>query len=81
MTAVPCCPLLLPSLAHRVLMVDPVFTPSGFTYHRPCITAYLQRTGRDPAQDTSPLSPSQLCPNVNLRDQIATWLQKQGVQT
>lgn len=62
-------------------MVDPVFTPSGFTYHRPCIMEWIQRTGKDPAQDGSPLSPTQLCPNVNLRDQIATWLQRQGVQT
>jgi hypothetical protein len=62
-------------------MVDPVFTPSGFTYHRPCIMEWIHRTGRDPAQDGSPLSPTQLCPNVNLRDQIATWLQRQGVQT
>jgi hypothetical protein len=62
-------------------MRDPVFTPSGFTYHRPCILDWITRTGRDPAQDGSPLSPTQLCPNVNLRDQIASWLQSQGVET
>lgn len=62
-------------------MVDPVFTPSGFTYQRSSILEWIARTGRDPAQDGSPLSPTQLCPNVNLRDQIATWLQRQGVAT
>eukprot|EP00775_Hariotina_reticulata_P008578 gene8578-8760_t len=62
----------------RVLMTDPVFTPSGFTYHRPCVLELLSLTGRDPVGGF-PLCPDQLCSNINLRDQVARWLQDNGV--
>eukprot|EP00775_Hariotina_reticulata_P006273 gene6273-6512_t len=64
----------------RVLMTDPVFTPSGFTYHRPCIEDFVFKTGKDPARDTT-LSAEELLVNVNMRDQVAKWLQRHGVDT
>ncbi|KAF6255928.1 hypothetical protein COO60DRAFT_159134 [Scenedesmus sp. NREL 46B-D3] len=64
----------------RVLMTDPVCTPSGFTYQRSFIEDFLTKIGHDPARDTT-LSAAQLYPNIVLRDQIATWLQKHGIAT
>eukprot|EP00882_Tetradesmus_deserticola_P002315 GHRQ01002472.1.p1 GENE.GHRQ01002472.1~~GHRQ01002472.1.p1 ORF type:complete len:309 (+),score=117.37 GHRQ01002472.1:480-1406(+) len=64
----------------RVLMTDPVCTPSGFTYQRSFIADYLNKTGHDPARDT-PLIAAQLYPNIVMRDQIAAWLQKHGIAT
>ncbi|WIA19084.1 hypothetical protein OEZ85_003736 [Tetradesmus obliquus] len=64
----------------RVLMTDPVCTPSGFTYQRSFLEDFLAKTGHDPARDT-PLNASQLYPNIVMRDQIATWLQQNGIAT
>uniref|UniRef100_A0A383V769 U-box domain-containing protein n=1 Tax=Tetradesmus obliquus TaxID=3088 RepID=A0A383V769_TETOB len=64
----------------RVLMTDPVCTPSGFTYQRSFLEDFLAKTGHDPARDT-PLNASQLYPNIVMRDQIATWLQQHGIAT
>eukprot|EP00882_Tetradesmus_deserticola_P015434 GHRQ01016445.1.p1 GENE.GHRQ01016445.1~~GHRQ01016445.1.p1 ORF type:complete len:158 (+),score=63.38 GHRQ01016445.1:354-827(+) len=64
----------------RVLMTDPVCTPSGFTYQRSFILDHLTKTGHDPARDT-PLITAQLYPNIVMRDQIAAWLQKHGIAT
>lgn len=49
----------------------------------PCrsyIEAHIAKSGHDPARDLS-LDAKQLYPNIVLRDQIATWLQKHGVET
>lgn len=61
-------------------MLEPVFTPSGFTYSRPALQQYIAAWGRDPAQHGAPLSPHQLVINLNLRDQLVSWLKQQGVQ-
>lgn len=51
-----------------------------FSFHRPCIEEFILKTRKDPARDT-PLDREQLLVNVNMRDQVAKWLQRHGVET
>jgi len=47
-------------------------------FARQCLLEVLSLTGRDPAGSFL-LGPDQLCSNINMRDQVARWLQDNGV--
>lgn len=54
------------------LMLDPVVSPSGVTYERASIEAWLARHRLEPATNRR-LLPSELYPNLALRAQIEAW--------
>ncbi|KAL0369446.1 UNVERIFIED_CONTAM: E3 ubiquitin-protein ligase CHIP [Sesamum angustifolium] len=57
---------------------DPVITPSGFTYERAVILDHLQKVGRfDPITRES-LYPSQLVPNLAIKEAVSAYLEKHG---
>ncbi|KAK4440518.1 E3 ubiquitin-protein ligase CHIP [Sesamum alatum] len=57
---------------------DPVITPSGFTYERAVILDHLQKVGRfDPITRES-LYPSQLVPNLAIKEAVTAYLEKHG---
>lgn len=61
------CPLTLQ------LMTDPVVTPSGMTFNRESIQAWVEHHHTDPATGAA-LHSGQLYPNLTLRDLIQKWL-------
>jgi len=62
------------------VMLDPVVSPSGVTYDRASIDAWLSRNGREPATNRRLLS-GELYPNLVLRQQIEAWAaQRQPAQ-
>ncbi|KAL6499997.1 hypothetical protein OROGR_027907 [Orobanche gracilis] len=57
---------------------DPVITPSGVTYERSVIIEHLQKVGRfDPITRES-LHPSQLVPNLALKEAVRAYLDEHG---
>ncbi|KAL6576777.1 hypothetical protein OROMI_011053 [Orobanche minor] len=57
---------------------DPVITPSGVTYERAVIIEHLQKVGRfDPITRES-LHPSQLVPNLALKEAVRVYLDEHG---
>ncbi|XP_020552389.1 E3 ubiquitin-protein ligase CHIP isoform X3 [Sesamum indicum] len=57
---------------------DPVIAPSGFTYERAVILDHLQKVGRfDPITRES-LYPSQLVPNLAIKEAVSAYLEKHG---
>eukprot|EP00877_Chromochloris_zofingiensis_P008484 jgi/Chrzof1/388/Cz01g14020.t1 len=62
------------------LITDPVVTPCGVTYNRPCIQQWIHRYGQDPGTN-APLTVGQLYPNLAMRDRIQKWLSDQGFET
>ena len=69
-------------IAHRVqitmeVMLDPVVTPDGITYERFAITEHIQRVGKfDPVTRREGLEPSQLVPNLALKEAIGDFLER-----
>ncbi|KAL8258960.1 hypothetical protein R6Q59_026913 [Mikania micrantha] len=67
-----CCKLTLD------IFRDPVICPSGFTYERAVILDHLEKVGRfDPITRES-LHPSQLIPNLAIKEAVGTYLEKHG---
>jgi STIP1 homology and U-box containing protein 1 len=56
------------------VMTEPVVTPSGTSYQRAAIEAYVDRRGEDPVS-RQPLARSQLVPNHGLRAAVAAYLE------
>lgn len=54
------------------VMVDPVITPSGHSYERAAIEAWLEGQAVDPIT-MAPLNKEQLIPNIGLRQAIEVW--------
>ncbi|CAL1412165.1 unnamed protein product [Linum trigynum] len=57
---------------------DPVITPSGVTYERGVILDHLQKVGRFDPITRAPLEPSQLIPNLAIKEAVQSYLQKHG---
>lgn len=55
---------------------DPVITPSGLTYERAVILDHLQKVGRFDPITRTPLSPSQLVPNLAIKEAVRDYLEK-----
>ncbi|KAL8258916.1 hypothetical protein R6Q59_026869 [Mikania micrantha] len=67
-----CCKLTLD------IFRDPVICPSGFTYERAVILDHLEKVGKfDPITRES-LHPSQLIPNLAIKEAVGTYLEKHG---
>lgn len=59
------------------VMLDPVVTPDGITYERSAITEHLNKVGKfDPVTRREGLQPSQLVPNLSLKEAINDFLEK-----
>ncbi len=58
------------------LMVDPVLTPSGYSYERAVILEQITRRGVDP-MTMQPLAEADLRPNRALREMIELWRSQQ----
>ncbi|XP_076956629.1 E3 ubiquitin-protein ligase CHIP-like isoform X2 [Bidens hawaiensis] len=57
---------------------DPVITPSGLTYERAIILDHLEKVGKfDPITRES-LHPSQLVPNLAIKEAVEAYLEKHG---
>ncbi|KAL8250038.1 hypothetical protein R6Q59_033731 [Mikania micrantha] len=57
---------------------DPVITPSGLTYERAVILDHLEKVGKfDPITRES-LLPSQLIPNLAIKEAVGAYLEKHG---
>lgn len=61
------CPLTLDILR------DPVIAPSGYTYERSAILDFIKKYAIDPVTRT-PLTPTQLYPNNNLKDAVSRYI-------
>lgn len=59
------------------IMVDPVMTKTGKSYERASLLEHLKRSKTDPVT-REPLSPSDLRPNLDLRDACAEFLEENG---
>lgn len=59
----------------KAIMQDPVVAPDGHTYERSAIVNWLRSHGRSPVTQ-QPMAVSALVPNLNLKYQIETYLQK-----
>ncbi|CAN0899144.1 E3 ubiquitin-protein ligase CHIP [Linum grandiflorum] len=57
---------------------DPVITPSGLTYEKAVILDHLQKVGRFDPITRVQLEPSQLIPNLAIKEAIQSYLQKHG---
>ena len=58
-------------------MLDPVVTPDGITYERSAITEHIQKVGKfDPVTRREGLEPSQLVPNLALKEAINDFLER-----
>lgn len=67
-----CCKITLDILR------DPVITPSGVTYERVAILEYLQKDGCLDPLTRKPLDPSQLVPNLAMKEAVRAFLDKHG---
>mmetsp|Transcript_13531 Transcript_13531/g.32037 ORF Transcript_13531/g.32037 Transcript_13531/m.32037 type:complete len:318 (-) Transcript_13531:11-964(-) len=56
----------------RCVMRDPVLTPSGVTYDRPCVETWLRDHHSEPLTSRYVVS-AHLYPNLALRNQIEAW--------
>lgn len=59
------------------IMVDPVVTKTGKSYERSSLLEHLRRSKTDPLT-REPLDPSDLRPNLDLRDACAEFLEENG---
>ncbi|KAJ4829277.1 hypothetical protein Tsubulata_025786 [Turnera subulata] len=57
---------------------DPVVTPSGISYERAVILEHLDKVGRFDPVTREPLSPSQLVPNLAIKEAVQAFLDKHG---
>ncbi|GAB2282424.1 hypothetical protein Dimus_016968 [Dionaea muscipula] len=57
---------------------DPVITPSGVTYDRADILNHLQKVGKFDPITREPLDPSQLTPNLAIKEAVQAYLAKHG---
>ncbi|KAG9149355.1 hypothetical protein Leryth_003325 [Lithospermum erythrorhizon] len=55
---------------------DPVITPSGVTYERAVILEHLQKVGKFDPITRDPLYPSQLVPNLAIKDAVDSFLDR-----
>ncbi|XP_028777298.1 E3 ubiquitin-protein ligase CHIP-like isoform X2 [Neltuma alba] len=60
------------------LFRDPVITPSGLTYERAVILDHLEKVGRFDPVTREPLNPSQLVPNLAIKEAVRAFLDKHG---
>lgn len=67
-----CCKITLDILR------DPVVTPSGVTYERAVILEHLQKVGRFDPVTREPLHPSQLVPNLAIKEAVQAFLENHG---
>ncbi|KAL0460439.1 UNVERIFIED_CONTAM: E3 ubiquitin-protein ligase CHIP [Sesamum latifolium] len=59
---------------------DPVITPSGVTYERAVILDHLQKVGKFDPITRDPLYPSQLVPNLAIKEAVTAYLDVHGVE-
>ncbi|KDP45269.1 hypothetical protein JCGZ_15134 [Jatropha curcas] len=57
---------------------DPVITPSGISYERAVILDHLQKVGKFDPVTREPLDPSQLIPNLAIKEAVQAYLDKHG---
>ncbi|KAI5679912.1 hypothetical protein M9H77_01139 [Catharanthus roseus] len=57
---------------------DPVITPSGVTYERAEILEHLQKVGKFDPITREPLYPSQLVPNLAIKEAVRAFLDQHG---
>ncbi|XP_061370929.1 E3 ubiquitin-protein ligase CHIP [Gastrolobium bilobum] len=57
---------------------DPVITPSGLTYERAVIIEHLEKVGNFDPVTREPLAPSQLAPNLAIKEAVQAFLEKHG---
>ncbi|XP_009761945.1 E3 ubiquitin-protein ligase CHIP-like isoform X1 [Nicotiana tabacum] len=57
---------------------DPVITPSGVTYERAVILDHLEKVGKFDPVTREPLKPSQLVPNLAIKEAVHAFLDKHG---
>ncbi|MFS7902198.1 putative U box domain, tetratricopeptide-like helical domain superfamily [Helianthus anomalus] len=57
---------------------DPVITPSGLTYERAVILDHLEKVGKFDPITREPLHPSQLVPNLAIKEAVGAYLEKHG---
>ncbi|KAI3829868.1 hypothetical protein L1987_03998 [Smallanthus sonchifolius] len=57
---------------------DPVITPSGLTYERAIILDHLEKVGKFDPITREPLHPSQLVPNLAIKEAVGAYLEKHG---
>ncbi|GLT64839.1 hypothetical protein SLA2020_373060 [Shorea laevis] len=67
-----CCKITLDILR------DPVITPSGVTYERAVILEHLEKVGRFDPITRDPLLPSQLVPNLAIKEAVQAFLDRNG---
>ncbi|XP_047972598.1 E3 ubiquitin-protein ligase CHIP-like [Salvia hispanica] len=67
-----CCKITLDILR------DPVITPSGVTYERGVILDHLQKVGRFDPITRETLHPSQLVPNLAIKEAVRAYLEAHG---
>ena len=56
-------------------MLEPVTTPDGITYERSSIHEHLQKVGKFDPVTRRTLEPSQLVPNLALKEAISCYLE------
>ncbi|XP_076914267.1 E3 ubiquitin-protein ligase CHIP-like [Bidens hawaiensis] len=57
---------------------DPVITPSGLTYERAIILDHLEKVGKFDPITREDLHPSQLVPNLAIKEAVEAYLEKHG---
>ncbi|KAI7749703.1 hypothetical protein M8C21_031737 [Ambrosia artemisiifolia] len=57
---------------------DPVTAPSGFTYEKAVILEHLEQVGKFDPITRQPLFPSQLVPNLAIKEAVQAFLEKHG---
>ncbi|KAI3676352.1 hypothetical protein L1987_85958 [Smallanthus sonchifolius] len=57
---------------------DPVLTPSGLTYERAVILEHLEKVGKFDPITRETLHPSQLIPNLAIKEAVTAFLEKHG---
>ncbi|KAL9397773.1 hypothetical protein Peur_012026 [Populus x canadensis] len=67
-----CCKITLDILR------DPVITPSGVSYERAVLLDHLEKVGNFDPITREPLEPSQLVPNLAIREAVHAYLDKHG---
>ncbi|CAJ1921003.1 unnamed protein product [Sphenostylis stenocarpa] len=60
------------------IFCDPVITPSGLTYERTVILDHLEKVGKFDPVTRGPLEPSQLIPNLAIKQAVEAFLDKHG---
>jgi STIP1 family protein 1 len=61
-------------VAHPQVFRDPVITPSGFSYERSALLEHLTRVGKFDPISRSPMTESDVTPNVALRNATQHYL-------